>query len=61
MNKEPITTTLWDPADHLDTEEDILNYIEAAFETDDPELISAVQDDIARAQGMASTNSAIGN
>jgi probable addiction module antidote protein len=52
MKKEPITTTLWDPVDNLNTEEDIVNYLEAAFETDDPELISAVLGDIARARGM---------
>jgi len=53
MKKEPITTTLWDPVDNLNTEEDIMNYLEAAFETDDPELIAAVLGDIARARGMA--------
>jgi len=45
MKKEPITTTLWDPVDNLNTEEDIMNYLEAAF--------AAVLGDIARARGMA--------
>jgi probable addiction module antidote protein len=53
MKKETITTTVWDPVDNLNTEEDIVNYLEAAFETDDPELISAVLGDIARARGMS--------
>ncbi|BCY19601.1 hypothetical protein hrd7_34500 (plasmid) [Leptolinea sp. HRD-7] len=30
-----------------------MNYLEAVFETDDPELIAAVLGDIARARGMA--------
>lgn len=53
MKKEKITTTLWDASEHLETEEDILNYLEAALEDDDPELIAAVLGDIARARGMA--------
>jgi DNA-binding phage protein len=60
-NDTPITTTLWGPVDHLKTEEDIINYLEAAFETGDSELISAVKDDNARVRGLASTHSAIGN
>ena len=42
----------WDPADHLETDEDIVAYLEAAFEDGDPTLIAAALGDIARARGM---------
>ena len=45
-------TTLWDPADHLDTEEDMAAYLEAALEEADPALVAAALGDIARAKGM---------
>ena len=45
-------TRPWDPADHLETDEDIVAYIEAAFEDGDPTLIAAALGDIARARGM---------
>ncbi len=42
----------WDPAHHLETDEDIVAYLEAAFEDGDPTLIAAALGDIARARGM---------
>ena len=45
-------TTLWDPAEHLETEEDMAMYLEAALEEGDPNLIAATLGDIARAKGM---------
>ncbi len=45
-------TRPWDPADHLETDEDIVAYLEAAFEDGDPTLIAAALGDIARARGM---------
>jgi probable addiction module antidote protein len=53
MKKKTITTHLWDAAAHLETEEDMALYLEAALEEKDPALISAVLGDIARAKGMA--------
>lgn len=47
-----LTTTRWDAADHLKTEEDMALYLEAALEDGDPSLVSAVIGDIARARGM---------
>jgi probable addiction module antidote protein len=45
------TTTLpWDPAEHLETEEDMAAYLEAALEERDPLLIAAALGDIARAK-----------
>ena len=46
-------TTRWDPAEHLDTEEDMAAYLEAALEDGDPALIGAALGDIARAKGMS--------
>ncbi len=45
-------TQPWDAADYLETEEDIVLYLEAAFEDGDPGLIAAALGDIARAKGM---------
>ncbi len=45
-------TRPWDPADHLETDEDIVAYLEAAFEDGDPALIAAALGDVARARGM---------
>lgn len=47
-----IETHPWDPAEHLDTEEDMAAYLEAALEDGDPALIAATLGDIARAKGM---------
>ncbi|MCB2020662.1 MAG: putative addiction module antidote protein [Rhizobacter sp.] len=47
-----IATTLWDPAEHLASEEDMVAYLEAALEEGDPNLIAAALGDIARAKGM---------
>ena len=46
------TSTPWDPADHLKTEEDMVAYLEAALEEADPALVAAALGDIARAKGM---------
>ena len=45
-------TTVWDPAEHLETEEDVAAYLEAALEEGDSALITAALGDIARAKGM---------
>ena len=46
------TTKPWDPADHLESEEDMAAYLEAALEEGDPALVAAALGDIARAKGM---------
>ena len=53
MKKNKITTSLWDASEHLETDEDMVMYLEAAFEDGDPALITAVLGDIARAKGMS--------
>ena len=43
----------WDPAECLETEADMLLYLEVAMEDPFPELIAAVLGDIVRAKGAA--------
>ena len=50
MSKEKIS--VWDAAEHLKTEADIVAYLDAALEENDPRLITAALGDIARAKGM---------
>lgn len=45
-------TTIWDPAEFLESPEAIAAYLEAAFELGDPALITAALGDVARAMGM---------
>ena len=45
-------TRPWDAADHLESNEDIVAYLEAAFEDGDPAPIAAALGDIARARSM---------
>jgi probable addiction module antidote protein len=46
-------TKPWDAAEHLETEQDMAVYLEAALEKGDPALVAAALGDIARAKGMA--------
>ena len=45
-------TAIWDPADHLKTDEDMAAYLEAALQVGDSALVAAALGDIARAKGM---------
>ena len=42
----------FDPARHLETEDDILYYLEAAMEGNDPKHIASALGDVARSKGM---------
>ena len=42
----------FDAANYLETEEDILYYLEAAMEVNDPKHIASALGDVARAKGM---------
>jgi probable addiction module antidote protein len=55
-----IQTYPWDAADHLETKEDIIAYLEAALEDGDPSLIIAALGDIARSKGMTNIASETG-
>jgi probable addiction module antidote protein len=43
----------WDPAEHINTKEDVIAYLEAAFEKNDPEFLFETIGYIARSKGMA--------
>ena len=47
------STTIWDPATHLRTTDDVAAYLEAALQDGDPQLVAAALGDIARAKGMS--------
>ena len=51
MTKEmtKTATRLWDPAEHLQSDEDMAAYLEAALEEGDAALFAAALGDIARA------------
>ena len=42
----------WDPAEYLDSPENIAAYLEVALEEGDPKLFAAALGDVARATGM---------
>ena len=44
--------TIWDPAEHINTKEDVIAYLEAALEENDTALLLSVIGDIARSKGM---------
>ena len=48
-----LKTYPFDPATHLETEEDILVYLEAAMEGNDPKHIAGALGDVARSKGMS--------
>ena len=50
---KPVKTTVWDPAEYLETEEQVAVYLEDIFKTGDPDLIVTAIGDVARARGMS--------
>jgi probable addiction module antidote protein len=52
MAQKPLEILSWDAAEHLETEEDMAAYLDAALEDGDSALVVAVLGDIARAKGM---------
>lgn len=55
-----IQLSTYDVAEHLDSEEDIRLYIEAAFEDGDPQVIKNAIANVARARGMTDIASKAG-
>lgn len=43
---------VWDASEHLDSEEMVFAYVNAAMEEGDPALLTAALGDVARARGM---------
>jgi probable addiction module antidote protein len=50
---EKVTFEDWDPADDIETKEDVAAILEVALEENDPEFLLSVIGDIARSKGMA--------
>ena len=50
---ENVTFEKWDPADDIETPEDVFLTLKVAFEENDPEFLLSVIGDIARSRGMA--------
>ncbi|MDR3122393.1 MAG: putative addiction module antidote protein [Treponema sp.] len=50
---KPVKTTVWDPAEYLETEEQIAVYLDDIFKSGDPDLIVTAIGDVARARGMS--------
>lgn len=61
MMKMALETFPWDPVDHLQSTEDMISYLEAAFEDGDPDLIAVAIQDVARAKGLVDTASLSAN
>ena len=51
-------TRPWDPAEHLETEEDMVAYLNIALEEGDMDLFLACLGDVARARRMAAARNA---
>ena len=47
-----VKTYPWDPADYLETDEDMAGYLNAALKQDDHRVTALVLSDVARAKGM---------
>jgi probable addiction module antidote protein len=50
--KEKITFSDWDPAEIIDTKEDVVSFLEVALEENDPDFLLRTIDHIARSKGM---------
>lgn len=55
-----INTTPWDPAENINTAEDVAAYLDAALEDGDPDVIRIMVDAIARSEGIAAMARASG-
>ena len=51
--KEKITFAKWDPAEVIDTKEDVIAFLEGAIEDNDPDFLLETVGHIARSKGMA--------
>lgn len=49
----PLRTMPWDPAEHLNSPDEIVAYLEAVVEDGDPRIIASALGDIARSKGMS--------
>jgi len=50
--EEKITFADWDPAEIIETKEDVIAHLEVALEENDTEMLLSIVGDIARSKGM---------
>jgi probable addiction module antidote protein len=50
--KKTVTFSDWDPADDIETKEDVISLLEVTLEENDPDFLLSVIGDIARSKGM---------
>ena len=50
--KEKVTFAKYDPAEYINSKEDVIAYLEVALEENDPDFLLSVFRDIARSKGM---------
>ena len=55
-----VNTKPWDASEYLKTEQDIIDYLDAAAETGDPTLMQAAIGDVAKARGMGQIAAGVG-
>lgn len=55
-----IKTRTWDAADHLNSQADVIAYLDAVLAENDPELTVAALNDIARALGKSAVAEELG-
>ncbi|MCL2736115.1 MAG: putative addiction module antidote protein [Propionibacteriaceae bacterium] len=48
-----IRTSKWDASEYLSSAEDVVDYLNAAIEENDPAVLQAALGDVAKAQGMS--------
>jgi probable addiction module antidote protein len=53
IRMERVTFEKWDPADDIETKEDVIGVLEAALEENDMDFLFSVIGDISRSKGMA--------
>ena len=55
-----VETSSWDVAEHLGSEEDVVAYLNAVLELDDPTLLQKALGDVARARSMGKLADEVG-
>jgi probable addiction module antidote protein len=51
--KEKVAFSKWDPAEYINSREDVIALLEVTLEENDPDFLLSVIGDIARSKGMA--------
>ena len=53
ITKEKITFKKWEPAEVIETREDVIAFLEGALEENDPDFLLSVIGDITRSKGIS--------